>query len=120
MVQSWFAYCSVLSNVNIINAKAIAQEAFKSCSALSQLTLNSCSSIGAYAFSDCISLELLYLLSSSRVYVGAASTAFTNTPMMDSTILGYYGSIYIPSSLYSQYTTSNAWSAVWDRFVSYP
>ena len=43
---------------------------------------------------------------------------FYNTPMVNSNYLGYFGSIYVPSSLYSIYKTSTGWNNWSSRYVS--
>lgn len=49
----------------------------------------------------------------------AISNALNSTPIAGySTITGQYGSIYVPSSLYSAYIISTNWTYYSSRFVS--
>lgn len=75
------------------------------------------------AFYNCSRLESLYLLTRQvNVVVPALSNtnAFTNTPMADDTYLGYYGSIYVQSSLVENYKTATNWITYSDRITALP
>ena len=45
------------------------------------------------------------------------TNAFINTPISNSTYLGYYGSIYVPSSLVDTYKSATNWATYSDRIV---
>ena len=47
----------------------------------------------------------------------AASTAFSSTPMLNSTYLGTYGSIYVKSSMLNAFKTATYWSVYSNRMV---
>lgn len=54
-------------------------------------------------------------MGSSVVSIG--TTIFYNTPMSSSTYLGYFGSIYVPSSLLNSYKTATNWTFYSNRMV---
>lgn len=138
--SSAFQNCSALSQVSFPACSEIGDRAFNNCKALTDVYFPSCEVINANAFQGCTSLaaasfpklklmwgsaflqcsnlQSLYLLGSSVVSL-AATTAFNSTPMKDSTLTGSYGSIFVPSSLYSTYMASRSWSAYSSRFASY-
>lgn len=116
-----FANCYSLSQISFPLVSDIYPGAFRNCSNLTQISLPMCSYLtGSGIFSNCISLESIYLLSTSVVSLNyAATTLFTNTPITKSSYLGYFGSIYVPSSLVDAYKTANRWSAISDRITAY-
>lgn len=73
--------------------------------------------IGSFAFRCCSKLESVYLNVSSvptlSLYV------FSNTPLSSSAMLGRFGSIYVPSSLYNSFSTKANWSTYKARLVKY-
>lgn len=114
---SAFYNCSVLASVSIPVCVSIYEGAFNGCSSLSVVELPECLSVGGSAFSRCISLESLYLLASSVARI--SSNAFYSTPMVNSSYLGHFGSIYVPASLLSLYQASSSNSAFSARFAEY-
>lgn len=114
-----FSSCGNLSNISFPVCKTIAQYAFYSCKALTTASFPKCSSIGSSAFSRCFNLVSLYLLGSSVVSI-PSWTVFASTPIAGYTAStgGVYGSIYVPSSLYSSYIRLTAWNFFSSRFVS--
>ena len=136
-----FGYCSELTSVSLPSLVTLAQGVFQGCYNLSELSLPNCEIIQQQAFDGCLTiksiyapklmsitgnsvfrsckaLESLYLLSSSVVDL-ANTNAFAQTPMSISTLLGYFGSIYVPSSLVSDYKVASRWSTYADRITSY-
>lgn len=93
----------------------IASFAFYACNA-NEISAPGCRNIRAYAFRECPYLSKLYLMNSSKATL-SNSTAFYNTPFNKSEYLGYYGSIYVPSSLLSDYQADTYWSLYADRLV---
>lgn len=79
--------------------------------------------IGSSAFYGCSMLSQLYIdvniwsVSSNLSSLGA--NAFANTPMSNSSYLGYYGSIYVPSSMLAWFQTKIGWSLYSERMVGY-
>ena len=108
--------CIKLSSISIPNCKTISAAAFFSTN-ISILSLPKCEYIYNLAFSGCSTLQSLYLLGSSCPTLEAIS-AFTSTPILDSSYTGVFGSIYVPSSLYSLYIIAPQWRALSQRLVS--
>ena len=97
-----------LRSIKAINASTVGSSCFQGCESLSEFYFTG-TSIQSYAFSG-TRLESLYILNGSTTLVNLAATAFFNSPMSDSSILGSYGTIYVPSSLYSNYINATGWS----------
>jgi hypothetical protein len=114
-----FSYCTKLATISFPVCKTIGQYAFRSCRSLTTASFPECSSIGSSAFANCFKLVSLYLLGSSVVSI-PSSTVFASTPIAGYTVStgGVYGSIYVPSSLYSSYIQKTAWNFFSSRFVS--
>lgn len=119
--------CSVISNAAFINNKKLTSVslpicevvggiAFYYCSNIQSISLPKLKKIYGSAFYYCSKLESVYLLTESRVSMDYY--AFGNTPMTVSSYLGHFGSIYVPSSLYDQYSNYGYWANLWDRIVS--
>ena len=127
-----FAGCTSLSYVNIwgngCSINRLFQEAFRGCTALTSIMFGMDTSyhggscvIYPSAFYGCTSLSKVYIphwSQASNIHVLNNINVFENTPLSDSSILGYYGSIYVPESLYSSYISATNWAAYSDRFVS--
>ena len=113
--SSAFNGCTMLSSINMENVLNIGSSAFISAK-FSKLSLPQCLSIGAGAFAQCSLLRALILASSSVAKL--MSNAFNFTPMSSSKLFGYYGSIYVPSSLVDAYKTATNWASFSDRITS--
>lgn len=111
-----FYMCRSLTNVSIPLVSIIYSSAFQNCSELSIISLPALTSISGRAFYNCSKLEKVYLLGNS-VASAQTTTIFDNTPMSQSSYLGYFGSIYVPSSLLTQYQSARYWSTYSNRFV---
>lgn len=109
--------CATLGSVSLPLCETVGNYAFYECVALSSIALPKCMSIGGGAFSGCTSLMTLDLTSVSAVPT-LGSLAFLYTPMRDSTLTGSYGSIYVPTSLYSAFVTAPNWSNVASRIAT--
>ena len=116
---SWaFAYCSSLKEINLFfNLVNIASYTFFGCHNLSKIIFGH-QNIQSNAFSGCSKLESIFMLTCSIPTLSA--NAFSGTPIADSSYLGYYGSIYVPSSKVSNFKTANNWSAYADRIAALP
>lgn len=117
---SAFASCNGLTSVTFPKASIINGSAFAHCENLSAASFGSFISMrGSYHFYKCYRLLSLYLMGSSVVKFPYANT-FTSTPIGGFTDYtdGVVGSIYVPASLYTSYTTSYGWSNYSSRFVS--
>lgn len=124
-----FLFSTTSSNNNF----AIGSSAFISCSILSKVLFSDMrNSIGtnvnyrpkmsASAFYNCLSLTSVYLLTNlsqniSAIWSIANSNVFTGTPMVDDTLTGSFGSIYVQSSYLSLYQADVNWSWFTDRLV---
>ncbi len=113
-----FAYCAALSEVSLPRCAAIASYAFSACSALGSISLPAVSAIAEYAFYRCSRLSQLWLMGPSRAQLDGRANALMYTPMSQSSYLGYFGSIYVPASLYDAYISAPNWSLYSSRFVS--
>lgn len=113
-----FAGCTSLISISIPVCNTIGSYAFTRCYSLATISLPSCSIIEQYVFYNCWNLISLYLLGSSVASLTNAN-AFSSTPISNySTVAGQWGSIYVPSSLYTAYTTATNWATYASRFVS--
>lgn len=91
------------------------QKAFANCSKLQQVTFGSASSLAASAFLNCSRLESVYL--SGSTVATLQTTTFSSTPITNSTYLGRFGSVYVPSSLLSSYQSATNWANISSRIV---
>ena len=111
-----FFSCTSLQSVNFPNCNTIGEFAFDNCISLQSVSFPNCSTIENFAFASCTSLQSVYLLSTS-VCTLSNSNAFWLTPISRSSYLGYYGSIYVPSSLLTAYQAATNWTYYSNRFV---
>lgn len=110
-----------LSQIYMPNATDISDSAFQSCYLLESYHNSSyLSRIGNYAFAYCSKLSVLNLTSVSSVPTLGGTSAFRNSPMSNSSYLGYFGSIYVPASLYNAFITSTNWTTYSARITSDP
>ena len=112
-----FANCLFLTSVDFPVCTSIGSNAFYYCSSLTEVSFPACKSIYSSAFTNCKNLSKVYLTSTSVASLLSIS-AFTSTPMSNSTYLGYFGSIYVPANLLNSYKTATRWSAYSSRFVA--
>lgn len=115
-----FTNCTNLSFYFSPSLGTIRSSAFKGCSSLKSLVLNYSGNFGGGPKSDAFKdsgLQSLYLFSNGALYTLEASNAFSNTPIADSTYLGYYGSIYVPASQVESYKAATNWAFYSDRIV---
>lgn len=134
-----FANCTKLSEVRIRGAiqnryfptfywsssgyRDMGSCAFESCPVETlKLLFRDTMRFGQMVFSNCTKLSRVYLipstLKSSGAITAVPSNIFYNTPMSKSTYLGYYGSIYAPSSIVEILKTKTGWSLYAARMVS--
>lgn len=133
-----FYYCSALSQVNIPSATSVGSSAFYYCSSLTEVSFPNCSSVyssaflgcsnltqayigkgktfGTYCFSGCSKLESLIIASTAVATFGTGM--LTNTAISKSTYLGRWGSIFVPSTLVSNYKAATGWTAFSARITS--
>lgn len=110
-----FCSCTSLSMVSFPRCVNIGSYAFTGCTNLLVASFPNCTTIGASAFTYCTALKSLYILT-ERVPI-LANTALNNTPISNSTYLGYYGSIYVLSRFLDNFKKAAVWSLYSDRFV---
>lgn len=114
-----FQRCYALTNISFPSCVSIMSGAFSYCRTLSVASFPVVRTIYPSAFAYCMNLLSLYLLGSS-VPTLSNINAFTTTPISNYTTStgGVYGSIFVPSSLYSSYLTATNWSVYSARIVS--
>ena len=114
-----FSSCTGLISVDLPEVSRLYSSAFLRCTNLTTVSFSKLTRIDASAFASCYNLLSVYLLGSSKVTL-MNITAFASTPISTYTTStgGVYGSIFVPSSLYSTYTTDTIWSYYIDRLVS--
>lgn len=111
-----FARCTSLSDVTLTSCTSLPTKAFSSCANLETISLPNCSKIGVSAFYSCKKLSAVFLTYSQ--YVTLSSSAFSNTPMVKSSFIGAWGSIYVPSSMVETYKTMQNWSLIANRITA--
>lgn len=116
------------SQSTLLNYPDVGVYAFANCSNLSSITLRLSGgfgiAIGSSAFENCVKLQHLWLYvantpSSGSSWCSLGSNAFNNTPLSNSTLTGTYGSIHVPSAIYSMLRVANGWKSYSYRMVSY-
>ena len=116
---SAFAECNNLVNVSLPNVQSIYAYAFYMEGKLSEISLPKINTIHSSAFAFCTKLVSVNLIGVSSVPDLLYSNAFRSTPIDGySAQAGKYGSIYVPSSLYTAFTTATNWSYFSSRMVS--
>ena len=118
-----FQECFNLTEITFTNLSSIGPSALYKCSSLSTVTLiqatsNNAIGIGASAFRSCINLVSVIIKGGSVATI-QQSNAFMGTPISQSSYLGYFGSIYVPSSLVDSYKAATGWSYYSNRITSY-
>lgn len=107
-----------LSEVNLPSVTTVEEGCFNFCSSLQIVSLPQITSFGYYVFSNCWNLISLYLTNVSSVPTFGYNM-FNSTPISTySTVAGRYGSIFVPSSLYTAFTTATSWKTYSARMVS--
>lgn len=114
-----FRNCYNLATVSFPKCTSIGTYVFRDCSALAIINLPNCSNISTNAFRNCYNLLSLYLNSVSSV-TNLGTSAFYSTPIGGYTTStgGLYGSVFVPSSLYSSFITATNWASISARIVS--
>lgn len=114
-----FGYCSKLTDVSVPVCKSFGYYAFTRCIKLSTISMPACTSIGNYVFSGCYNLLSVYLNVSAVPSLGNINT-FSSTPISNYTTStgGIYGSIFVPTSLYSSFISATNWANYSSRIVS--
>lgn len=113
-----FRACEKLTVISFPVCESVGYQAFYSCYRLTTVSFPLCSYIENMAFYYCTRLESVYLLSTSIIRLNAPD-AFFITPISNSTVLGYFGSIFVPASLVDAYKSAPNWSYYSDRITAY-
>ena len=130
-----FANCSSLSRFSAPLMTSIGSTAFSGCTSLQSAVCALCfgyvssaninQSIGSLyssAFFGCNVLESLYILGchSTNVPTLQNINVFFSTPMSDSSYLGHFGSIYVPSTMVASFKAATNWATYSDRITALP
>ena len=112
--ESAFANCIKLESICFDSFVSFSRYVFNGCTSLSKVTFMAGASIGN-VFTACYALSEIYLLSNAMVTLAAGG--LHQTAIGSSGYLGYFGSIYVLSSMLNMYKNNTNWSAYSDRFV---
>lgn len=112
-----FYDCSSLTSISFPACTTINAQAFYNCSSLTSISFPACTTIYTGAFQNCTSLTTI-ILGTSTLCSLVSSNAFSNTPIAISTLTGSFGSIYVPSSLVTQYRADSVWSFYSSRITA--
>lgn len=119
------SFCSKLTYINLPSCEYVGSYAFDHCSSLPSINLPVCSYVGSNAFNYCSSLTYVNLPVCSyigsrafqcnpslTIILGSNSVCTGNNNMFkQELIIGFYGSILVPSSLVNDYKTAQYWSS---------
>ena len=114
-----FWNCSALSYVSIPLVTILGEQSFDGCISLTNISAPHCTQISTNAFSRCYNLLSVYL-NVSAVPSLSNINAFNSTPISNYTTStgGIYGSIFVPTSLYSSFIAATNWATYSSRIVS--
>ena len=115
IASSAFSSCKYLIDISVPKVLYVSTNAFMMCSTLQTISLPSLSRMSSNVFNGCTKLESVYLLGSS--VASGATNMFINTPIAVSTYLGYFGSIYVRTSLLASWQVKAQWSTYSARMV---
>ena len=87
------------------------------CSNLEDVYTNNVSTFYGYNYNNCSKLSAL-ILDGSSVTLPVGVSVFSNSPITNSTYLGYYGSIYVPNSMVDRYKAETIWKSYASRITS--
>lgn len=115
-----FYGCSSLNSIYLSNVSQLSgSQIFASCSQLQLISLPKLNNItSSNVFINCSRLISIYFMNSEMVTLTYSNIfSGTNIPIVNSTLTGAFGSIYVPNSLLNTYKTNSLWSWYSDRFV---
>lgn len=116
-VGNWGLSGAQIETINLSKITSIYSQAFYGCWYLSIVSLKAIKTIQSSAFQQCIMLHTFDLSQVSQVPT-LSMDVFAYTPMVSSDFYGYYGSIYVPKSLYNSFKTATNWTTYSARMVS--
>ena len=108
---------NAIETINLSKITSIYSGAFSNCRCLSIVSLKAIKTIQSSAFYQCPMLHTFDLSQVSQVPT-LSMDVFSYTPMVSSDFYGYYGSIYVPKSLYNSFKNATNWTTYSARMVS--
>ena len=105
-----------LINISFPCAYSTWETVFANCQSLQTAFIPNLIHLSASVFSSCHNLSSLTLLTMSASLIN--TNAFANTPMSNSSYLGYFGSIYVPSQAVASFKAATNWAAYSDRITA--
>lgn len=110
-----FQGCVALTSADFPLVTGIGSHAFRACNNIAMVSLPSLASISNSVFYSCRALESAYIFANS---VPTAGTGFFGaSPMVNSSYLGHYGTIFVKASLLDSFKTATGWGAYSARMV---
>lgn len=133
-----FTSCYSLNTISFPVCESIGRGAFTSCYSLREALFPNCTHIGNYAFNSCSNLATISFPNciaisgaafqscknlSRAIFDGLTvpvldTGVFASTPMLISSYLGYFGSIYVLASMVESFKTATNWTIYADRITS--
>lgn len=116
VVSNMFSDVSGISQVTFFGAESIEAGAFLNNANLRMVSFPNLAYLDHMAFDTCPKLESVYFMGSQIVQLSVHAT-FQRTPLWNSSYLGRYGSIFVPTSLLASYRAISEWEYLKDRLV---
>ena len=111
-----FRECSSLSIADV--TANILSGTFIGCEALKDITIHNVTKLSFGTFNRCTSLENIILDVTKVPTLTTTSSVFLSTPIMSSSYLGHFGSIYVPASLVDTFKGATNWAIIADRITT--
>ena len=115
-IQMYLSNNSTVLDVKLSNCR-ITDYCCYNCSNLEDVYNNEVSYMYGYTYNNCSKLSTI-IMNGSNVPLLNGASIFSNTPITNSTYLGYYGSIYVPNSMVDRYKTTSYWKSYASRITS--
>lgn len=115
-LQMYLSNNSTVLDVKLSNC-CITDYCCYNCSNLEDVYNNEVSHMYGYTYNNCSKLSTI-IMNGSNVPILNGASIFSNTPITNSTYLGYYGSIYVPNSMVDRYKTTTYWKSYASRITS--
>lgn len=116
VLQMYLSNNSTVLDVKLSNCR-ITDYCCYNCSNLEDVYNNEVSFMYGYTYNNCSKLSTI-IINGSNVPLLNGGSIFSNTPITNSTYLGYYGSIYVPNSMVDRYKTTSYWKSYASRITS--
>ena len=116
VLQMYLSNNSTVLDVKLSNCCMVDYFCYN-CSNLEDVYNNEVSYMYGYTYNNCSKLSTIIMNGSNVVLINGTSI-FSNTPITNSTYLGYYGSIYVPNSMVDKYKTTTYWKSYASRITS--